>query len=94
MPNRDVVADHARMIVRDMADAEILNVRVMTDNDAVDVAPQHAAKPDARLLADLHVADHPRIIGDEHTGTDLWPLAEVLQYVVHAADSGDARCKM
>jgi hypothetical protein len=82
------------MVVGHMADAEVLDVRVMADDDAIDVAAQDAAEPNARLFADLRVADYPGGIGDEHARADLRPSAKVFEDIAHDANSGDVRCKM
>jgi hypothetical protein len=72
------------MIVSDVAHAVVLDVRVMANLDAVDVASQHAAEPHARLPADPRIADHSRAVGDEHTGADLWPLSQIIHDIAHA----------
>jgi hypothetical protein len=67
---------------------------MMADHNAIDVPAQDAAEPDARLLADLGVADYPGAVSEEHTGADLRPLSEILQHIGHGVNSDDAHCKM
>ena len=95
MPYGHVIAHHARVFIGDMAHTVVLDVRVMADNDPVNVAAQHAAEPDARLFPNLRVTNHPRAVGDEYTGTELRLFAEVLEEVAHGANSAMlvAKCK-
>src|SRR5208282_1310738 len=54
----DVVAeDEGVLVAHDVEDAAVLNVGASADTDVVDVATNHGAGPDARVLADNHVAD-------------------------------------
>ena len=49
--NGDPVADEARKIVRKVQHGVVLDVRVVADDDAVDVAAQHRAIPNAGMRA-------------------------------------------
>jgi len=62
----DPVADDARKIVREMQHGVVLDVRMVADDDAVDVAAQHRAIPHARMRAERHVADDGGVFGDEN----------------------------
>ena len=61
----DPVAEHAGEIVRQMQHGVVLHVGVVADDDAVDVAAQHRAVPDAGMRAERHVADDDGGFGDE-----------------------------
>src|SRR5690606_39230263 len=52
-------------------DAAVLHVRARADADPVDVTPEYAIVPHARLGPDRHVADDPRTGGDEGCLVDL-----------------------
>src|SRR5262249_46041829 len=58
VPDSDSFFDHERMAVRDMQETAVLNVAVVADGDAIDVASHHAVEPDARAFADLYTPDH------------------------------------
>src|SRR5437867_3304420 len=59
MTDRHLIADDQRMrIVSDVQDAEILNVRPVSDLDEVHVSADDAQKPDTRLRTDDYIADH------------------------------------
>ena len=60
MTNCHVVADDTSKIVGDMANAQVLDICMMTDDDPIDIAAQHGTKPDARLFADGHIANQLR----------------------------------
>jgi len=61
MTDRDAVAEDRRpAVVADVDHRKVLDVRSSTDAHALDVAADHALEPDARLGADLDVADHVR----------------------------------
>jgi hypothetical protein len=84
----DPVADEARKLVREMQHGVVLDVRVMADDDAVDVAAQHRAIPHARMRAERHVADDGRGSGDENIFAERGFFAEksvkLLCQFVHA----------
>ncbi len=44
----------------------VLNVGMVADEDAVDVAAQHHAIPHARMRAERHVANDGGVFGDEN----------------------------
>ena len=76
MPHGHVIADDARKIIREMQHGVVLDVRVVADDDAVDVAAQHRAIPHARMRAERHVADDGRGLGDENIFAELRFFAE------------------
>ena len=49
---------------------EVLDVRPRADADRADVAAKHGAEPDARLVAELDVADDRRVRRDEHVAAE------------------------
>jgi hypothetical protein len=86
----DPVAQDARKIVRKMQHGVVLDVRVMADNDAVDVAAQHGAIPHARMRAERHIANDDGGFGDINALAELRGLAEKFVELpgqfVHAAN--------
>ena len=64
MANGDVITQDAEEVVRQMQDRVVLDVRVVADGDAVDVAPQHRVAPDAGIITQGHIAQHHRALGD------------------------------
>lgn len=57
-------------IVSDVDDAAILNAGARSDADALNIATQHAQRPDRTVLADFHIADHHGGIVDESAGVN------------------------
>jgi hypothetical protein len=76
--DRDPVAENAREVIREMQYGIVLDVRVMADDDAVDVAAQHRAIPHARMCAKRHIADDRGVSGDENVFAELRFFAEKL----------------
>ena len=68
----------------------VLNVRVVADDDAVDVAAQHRAIPDAGVRAERHVADDDGGLGEIDAFAELRFFAEkfieLLCEFVHAGN--------
>ena len=60
----DVVADDTRVVVGKMKDGVILDVGVVTDDDAVDVAASDGVVPDAGVVAEGDVAEDDGAFGD------------------------------
>ena len=54
-----------------VADGVVLKARMGADEDALDVAPQHGAGPDAGAVLEHDVADDGRVRVDEHIGAEL-----------------------
>jgi len=74
--NRDPVADDTAIIIRQMQHSVVLDVRVVTDDDAVDVAAEHRAIPHARMRAEGHVAEHDSGFGEINAPTEFWFFAQ------------------
>ena len=55
--DRDQFADDRRIIVGEMDDGAVLNIGARADDDAVNVAAQNGAIPDARFFAERDVAN-------------------------------------
>jgi hypothetical protein len=53
-----------------MNDGPVLNIRPRADPDKIDVTADDRAEPDARILADLDIADDDRVMGDESAFMD------------------------
>ena len=88
MPDGDVVADEAGVIVREVQHRVVLDVGVMPDDDAVDVATQHRVIPNAGVIAERHVAHDHRRARDIHAATERRFFAEerveLLSEITHA----------
>ena len=86
----DPVADDARKIVREVQHGVVLDIRVVADDDAVDVAAQHRAIPHAGMRAERHVANDDGGLGDEDIFAELRLPAEkfieLLCEFVHAGN--------
>ena len=76
--DRDPVAEDARKVIREMQHGVVLDIRVMADDDAVDVAAQHRAIPHVRMRAERHIADDRGVFGDEDTFAQLGFFTEEL----------------
>jgi hypothetical protein len=64
MANGDVIADDTGQVVSQVEDGVVLDVGVVADGDAVDVAPEHRVTPDARIIPQGHIAQHHRALGN------------------------------
>ena len=51
MSDGDVIAQHTFQFVGQVEDRIVLNVRVVADDDAVDVPAEHGVKPNAGEIA-------------------------------------------
>ena len=86
----------AREIVREMQHGVVLDVRVVADDDAVDVAAQHRAIPHAGMRAERHVAEDDGGLGEINALAELRLFAqervELFHRVFHAGNlTADAR---
>ncbi|MDZ7788787.1 MAG: hypothetical protein U5K73_11835 [Halofilum sp. (in: g-proteobacteria)] len=91
MAHGDVIADVRRMaaraelaVVRDMDDRAVLDVGALADADDVDVAAQHALRPDRTLRPDGHVAD------DRGGRIDIRVVGEIR---IDVFERADAHCR-
>ncbi len=72
----DPVAKHTGIIIRQVQDRVVLNIRVMADDNAVDVAAQHRAVPDAGVGAQRHVANDRGGSCNINVLANFWRVAE------------------
>ena len=56
VPDRHIVADDARILIRDVQTREILNIGADADRDIVDIAARDNPRPEARVLPEPYVA--------------------------------------
>jgi len=54
----------------------VLDVRMMANHDAVDVAAQNDVVPNARMVADLHVAKNDGGLSEVNAPAESWFLPE------------------
>ena len=75
----DAVVDHGgAAAVIDMDDRQILNVGALADSDAVDIATDHRAEPDARVSTDDDVTEDVYPVGDIGGFVDFGSFVEVV----------------
>jgi hypothetical protein len=91
VPDRHVVANKAGVFIGQMHHGVVLNVRVVPDDDSVDVAAYNCVIPDTRRIADRNVAEHNsppryvnapakhRLLGEEHI--------ESPTHIIHGTES-------
>ena len=65
VPDRHIVADDARSVIRHMKADEILHIRALADRDVVHIAACNDARPKARILRDAHIARQEHLRRDE-----------------------------
>jgi hypothetical protein len=65
MPHVHMISDQARGVMIYVENRAILDIRGFSDVDSVHISPQHAPKPDARVLAESHTANDIRPWGDK-----------------------------
>src|ERR1700754_5080145 len=71
VPDGDVVPDDRWPVeMRHVNRAVVLHIRVASDADRIDVAADGRREPDRTVVAQLDVADHRRVVGDEYPRTD------------------------
>ena len=70
-------------IVREMQHGVVLDVRVVADDDAVDVAAHHRAIPHARMRAERHVAKHDGGLGEINALAELRRFAQKCVELFH-----------
>ena len=69
--DRHIVADDARVLIRDMQTREILDVRTDADRDIVDIAARDHARPETRVLPKPHIAREEDLRGDKRLRVNL-----------------------
>jgi hypothetical protein len=76
MTNGHVVANDAWILVSEVQHGIVLDVRVVADDDPVDIAAQHGVIPDARMISEGHVAKDHGAPGDENIPAQPWVPAQ------------------
>jgi hypothetical protein len=74
MANSDVIAHDTREIVRQVQDGVVLDIRMVSDDNAVEVTPEHGVAPDAGVLTERHVAEQNRAPSDINAFAQGWFL--------------------
>src|SRR5579883_1011664 len=83
--DRAVAADHRpEAFAGHVYDRAVLDRGASADADRHDVAPYRGGVPDRRVVADLDVADHRGVLGDEHAAAEPRPDAVVGADDAHA----------
>ncbi len=78
MADGDIIAKNQRILIaHDVQHRAILNVGPRADANVVHVAANHRARPDARILANHHVANDDRGWDDISRCRDLRVLAAI-----------------
>ena len=67
-----VIADDAAEVIGEVKDGVVLNIAVMTDGDAIDVAAQNGVIPDAGMVAERDVADDDAGAGNINVLANRW----------------------
>jgi hypothetical protein len=57
--------------------AVVLNIRIATNADRFDIAPQYNPEPDAGTLFDVDVSDDDRSRCDKYVFSDFWRFPAV-----------------
>lgn len=65
MSDGDALPKDTGVMIADVEHRTILDVGLSSDNDAVDVTTQHAAKPNARLFTEFHGTYNDSTWGDK-----------------------------
>src|SRR6185295_20214410 len=69
----DLVLDNRGVCVRaDMDHSHVLNICPSSDAYEIDVTADDRAEPNARIFADLDIADNSCVLGDKCRISDLW----------------------
>src|SRR4051812_41625688 len=76
MSDGDVVSHDARKGVSEMNDGVVLNISMVADDDAVDVAAKHGVIPNAGMIAEGDVAEDGCAASDEDAFAEFGLLAE------------------
>ena len=89
VPHADPPADDARHVVVHVHDGAVLQIGLGADHDGRHVAAQHRAVPDARVLAERHVAHHGGAGGDEGG----WDGCRALTWAARAGTASGSRLR-
>jgi hypothetical protein len=73
------VQDERILILHDMQDAPILDVRVLADPYVMNVSADDRIEPHARVIADFNISDDLRSVGDEDPVSKFGKLSFVIQ---------------
>jgi hypothetical protein len=78
MAHGDVIAKGEGVgIMRDVQQAEVLNIGPMANADTIDVSAYDGMKPDARFRSDDHIADDHGGVFNKRAGGDGWGNASI-----------------
>ena len=84
MADSDPIAKDAGIIIREVQHGVVLNVGMVPDNDAVDIAAQDCTVPYARMRAERYIADDSGGFGDEDAFAKLRRFSkELIKLLVH-----------
>ena len=64
MANSHVIADNARILIGEVQHGVVLNVRVVADDDAIDVAAKDRVIPDAGIIPNRYVTHYDCALSD------------------------------
>src|SRR6266567_5961536 len=70
MTDGDVAAEDTGEVVGQMQNRIVLNVGVIADNNAVNVASEHCVVPNARTIAQSHIPQNDCARGDVNASTE------------------------
>ena len=76
MANSDIIAHNTGEIVRQVQDGVVLDIRMVSDDNAVEVPPEHGVAPDAGVLTERDVAQHHRAPSDINAFAQGWASSE------------------
>src|SRR4029077_5202197 len=92
-----VVADDAGIVVGEVEDGVVLDIGMMANDDAVDVAASDGVVPDAGMVAEGDIAEDDCAFGDVNVFAEGWFFAEeglkLFLEFVHKGKSNYERCE-
>ena len=72
VPDRDFIFENSGLLSSARVQhAVVLHVRAITDADVEHVTARDGAKPDGRLIADMHIANYLGAVGNESRAVNL-----------------------
>ena len=77
MPNRAPIADIRAVVVREMHDRIVLNIRALADPDLMNISPQDGAIKHAALRAQHYIAMQRRVGRDKQGLLRIGSLPEM-----------------